>query len=176
LARPPENSQATFHTVFEAEFDYVCHALRRLGVRDADLEDVAQDVFLGLHRRFDEYDGNRPIRPWLVAFAFRAASNYRRGQRRRGEELGSEPGESPVDGRCTVEGAERSRLVQQVLDQIDLERSVVLVMFDMDGYTASEIAASFELPLNTVYSRIRLARRDFRTIGAHLFSQTGEEL
>lgn len=165
-----ERSRDTFDSVFEAEFDYVCHTLRRFGVREADLEDVAQDVFLGVHRRFDDYDPGRPVRPWLVAFAFRGASNYRRGERRRGERIGEDVPEATVDGRSAAEVSDRRRSVQRVFDQMDLERSVVLLMFDMDGYTAPEIAHALDVPVNTVYSRIRLAREDFRTIGADLFS------
>ncbi|MEM9862484.1 MAG: sigma-70 family RNA polymerase sigma factor [Myxococcota bacterium] len=159
----------TFDSAFESEFDYVCHTLRRFGVRDADLEDVAQTVFLAVHQRFDQYDGSRPIRPWLAAFAVRGASNYRRTLRRRSEQLGSEVQTALVDGRSAEAVVDQQRAVQQVLNQMDFDRRVVLVMFDVDGYSAPEIAAALELPLNTVYSRIRLARRDFRALGSRLF-------
>ncbi len=54
-----------FRTLFEAEFSYVCHSLRRLGVRRNDLEDVAHDVFAAVARQLDAYDpARRPTAAW----------------------------------------------------------------------------------------------------------------
>ena len=74
-----------FRSVLEAEFGYVCRALRRLGVRQADLKDVAQELFVAVHERFAERDPSRSIRPWLFSFALRYASNYRKLARHRAE-------------------------------------------------------------------------------------------
>ncbi len=166
------DSESVFSDLFEAELDYVLHTLRRLGISDEDLEDVAQEVFVQVHRRFAEFDPGRPARPWLVAFAYRTASNHRRAMRRRNESVAdSEVAElGGDDGRTQTGELDQKRLVQRVLDQMSAERSVVLLMFDVDGHSAPEIAAALDLPLNTVYSRIRLARRDFRSLGAALFS------
>ena len=60
---------ARFEAVFEAELGYVWTSLRRLGVQPRDLEDVAHEVFLKAYGSFSSYDSNRPIRPWLFAFA-----------------------------------------------------------------------------------------------------------
>src|SRR5262245_45054218 len=81
-----------FRAVFEAELDYVFATLRRLGVPPRDLEDVAHEVFLRVHQRWNEYDPSRPLRPWLFAFALRLASDYRRLARHR-RELFAEPDE-----------------------------------------------------------------------------------
>ena len=43
-----------FRAVYEREFDYVWASLRRLGVHPRDLEDVAQDLFVRVHRHLDE--------------------------------------------------------------------------------------------------------------------------
>ena len=61
-----EGATLDFRTVFDTQFEYVWHTLRRLGVRDADLKDQTQEVFLVVHQLFDDYDRARPIRPWLV--------------------------------------------------------------------------------------------------------------
>ena len=80
--------RARFRALFENQFDYVWTSLLRLGVHARDVEDVAQDVFEHVHRRLDEYDRSRPIRPWLFAFSFRCASDWRRLARHRVEVLG----------------------------------------------------------------------------------------
>jgi RNA polymerase sigma-70 factor (ECF subfamily) len=48
----------------------------------------------------------------------------------------------------------------EALDRLDFDRRVVLVMHDLDEISVPEIAAMLEIPLNTAYSRLRLARVD----------------
>jgi DNA-directed RNA polymerase specialized sigma24 family protein len=53
--------------LFERDFDYVWNSLRRLGVHAGDREDLAQDVFVHVYRRIEEFEVSRPSRPWLFA-------------------------------------------------------------------------------------------------------------
>src|SRR5688572_25523780 len=46
----------TFRALFEAELPYVRHTLRRLGVRERDVEDLTHDVFVAVHRGLPGYD------------------------------------------------------------------------------------------------------------------------
>ena len=52
-------------------------------------------------------------------------------------------------------------LCQRGLDALDFDKRTVLVMFEIEGRSAQEIADHFSIPLNTAYSRIRLARAEF---------------
>jgi len=65
---PKQDLSADFQDVYRREISYVVHTLRRLGVHSAELEDVAHDVFLAVHRHFAERDAARPLRPWLFGF------------------------------------------------------------------------------------------------------------
>jgi RNA polymerase sigma-70 factor, ECF subfamily len=150
---------AAFRRLFEAEFAYVCRSLRRLGVREADMKDVAQEIFLAVHRHLDEYDPSRPVRPWLFSFALRFAANYRRLARNTShvtdEALHHEASREP--------DLEARDLVLRALEGIDFDLRVAFVMHDLEGFGAPEIAEQTGCKLNTVYSRIRLAREDFKS-------------
>ena len=77
VGQPASGSAASACAIsFDAELDYVWNALRRLGVREADLDDEVNEVFLRVHRQLAQYDPSRPIRPWLFAFAARVAAAY----------------------------------------------------------------------------------------------------
>jgi RNA polymerase sigma-70 factor (ECF subfamily) len=154
---------ALFRDVFEREFDYVWLSLRRLGVGERDLEDVAQDVFVQVHRRLDDYDPRRPIRPWLFAFAFRCASDWRRLGRNRLEMLGerSEPVASAPDAFETMARAEDRELVLRALESVDVERRAVFILYELDECPMKDIAESLGIPLFTAYSRLRVARDEF---------------
>jgi len=87
LKREPEgtNGAPDFRGLFETQFSYVWHVLKRLGVAERDLEDLAQQVFLQVHGQLPKFDARRPLRPWLFSFAYHAASNYRALSRHRVE-------------------------------------------------------------------------------------------
>ncbi|HEX9296470.1 MAG TPA: sigma-70 family RNA polymerase sigma factor [Polyangiaceae bacterium] len=152
-----------FRSLFESQCAYVWTTLRRLGVARADLEDVCHEVFVTIHRHLDEYDPSRPLRPWLFLFAYRQASDYRRRSHRRHERLGDglEPADdSPLPDELAEQREDRS-LVLHALDALDLEKRAVLVMHEIDGYPMPQVAAALAIPLNTGYSRLRLARQEF---------------
>jgi RNA polymerase sigma-70 factor (ECF subfamily) len=155
--------EVTFRSVFDGEFDYVWTSLRRLGVRESDLEDVAQDVFVKVHRQFDDYDRSRPIRPWLFAFAARSASDWRRMARHRLEVLGhrEEPAAKTPSADVALATAEDADLVLRALEYVDADRRDVFILYELDECPMKEIVRSIGIPLFTGYSRLRLARKEF---------------
>ncbi len=163
-----------FRDLFDREFDYVWASLRRLGVDVRDLEDVAQEVFFRVHRRLDEYDASRPIRPWLFAFAFRCASDWRRLARHR-VEVFQDPGEfaAPAHGADeAIAKAEDDALFLRALDCVGMERRAVFILSELDGCPMKEITESLGLPLFTGYSRLRAARVEF-TAAVRRFASGG---
>jgi RNA polymerase sigma-70 factor (ECF subfamily) len=145
-----------FKNLFDAEFAYVCRSLQRLGVRHGDVLDVAQELFVTVHERFVAFDRTRPARPWLFSFSLKFASNYRRLARNKAVEIDTDS----LD--AVPANVEARDLVLRALADLDFDRRIVLVMHDLEGFAAPEIAAITTTPLNTIYSRLRLARADFR--------------
>ncbi len=137
----------------------MCRSLRRLGVREADMKDVAQEIFLTVHRHLDEYDAARPVRPWLFSFALRFAANYRRLVRNHGHVPDDDLPQEAARG-ADVEARD---LVLRALGALSFDFRVVFVMHDLEGFSAPEIAEQLGCKLNTVYSRIQLAREDFKS-------------
>jgi RNA polymerase sigma-70 factor (ECF subfamily) len=157
-----------FEAIFDGEFGYVTNSLRRLGVREGDLNDQVQEVFLTVHRILDDYDPSRPLRPWLFGVAYRVAARYRGGvQRRREVSFDGEQDalEQTVDPHppadVAIDREQRRALVLHAIERIDLSRRAVFVMSEIDGHAMPEIAHALGIPLNTAYSRLRLAREEF---------------
>jgi RNA polymerase sigma-70 factor, ECF subfamily len=155
-----------FRAVYHAQLTHVWHTLRRFGVHERDLEDVCHDVFVAFYRCRAEYDPSRPLRPWLSGIAFRVASDYRRRAQHRREQPTAEDDaplplskEPPADEKLATR--ERQGLVLAALQLLDEPRRAVLIMHDLDEQAMPEIAAALGIPLNTAYSRLRLARVDF---------------
>ncbi len=147
---------------YRAEFGYICRTLVRLGIRDADVEDVAHEVFLVLCRKWDQYDRQRDLRPYLFGIAFRVAASQRR---RYGREVAYEGLEVPDTSR-TVEQkmwSDQARaIVLKALEDVPLPRRAVFIMYELDEVPMATIANTLGIPLFTAYSRLRKARKEFK--------------
>ncbi len=65
-----------FRTLYDSGFAHVWNLLRRLGVPDAERDDLVQDVFVVVYRRMDDYDRERPLKPWLTGITLRVCKRY----------------------------------------------------------------------------------------------------
>jgi RNA polymerase sigma-70 factor (ECF subfamily) len=166
----------TLDEVFRMHAGYVWNSLRRLGIAPSDVEDLTHDVFVQVHSRLADYDPARPARPWLFAFALRVAAQYRRRAHRRYETRG-EPDQASAPGSSAEERLalqDERRLVLDALGTIDLDRRAVFVLYEIDEVPMDEIAASLSIPVNTAYSRLRVARTEFRAAVQRLRLRRGE--
>ena len=91
-------------------------------------------------------------------------------------------GEAPdlPDERANLEEHTANRqeltLVLRALHAIASERREVLILHDIDGFAMPEIAEALAIPLNTAYSRLRLARRDLKAAASHFHPTASEQL
>jgi RNA polymerase sigma-70 factor (ECF subfamily) len=158
-AVPARQERPCFREIYEGEVSWVYHRLRRLGVNEADLEDTVHDVFVVVHRRLADYDPSRPLRPWIAGITVRVAADHFKRAHRRHEVL--RPDLEPVAGphpHHELEARQRQRLLQQMLDRLDPDRRAVVVLHDLEGFSMPEVAEMLEVGVNTLYSRLRLAR------------------
>lgn len=169
LAVPSAEERArSFRALYETHVDFVWRNLRRLGVYEADVDDRTQEVFVVAHRRFDQFEdrGHGP-RAWLFQIVLRVASDARRHRRRHPED----PDGGDALGRASVEPGQADALLRSealsrldaALDTIEVGRRAVLVLHEIEEMTAPEIAQVLGIPLNTVYSRLRVGRAELET-------------
>jgi RNA polymerase sigma-70 factor, ECF subfamily len=150
-------------TVYEEHARFVWLNLQRLGVRHADLDDLAHDVFVVAHRRLDSFDRSSRMTTWLFGICMRVAANYRRRRQNSFEIPTGVKGDNrpatmvPVDELLVLR--EQRRLAETVLGQLVLEQRAVFVMYEIEGLPCAEIAALLGVPTGTVYSRLHAARK-----------------
>lgn len=162
--------------IFEEHADHVGNSLRRLGVRGADVPDLVQEVFVVVHQILPDYDPERPMWPWLFGICYRTAAAYRRRAFREVPDAGALTSERADSSENVLEAMRRQedrQLVLEAIQHIELHRRAVFVMADIDGVAVPEIAQALGLGLNTAYSRLRLAREDFRTAITRLQKMRG---
>ena len=155
--------RVTFDDVARVHATRVWRSLRYLGVRQEDVADASQEVFLIVHRRLPEFRGDSKIETWLYAICLGVARNHRRRQLRSATSVADVP-ETALEP--TQEGdVERRRMraaLNSALDAIPVEQREVFVLHEVEELGMRAVADAVGCPLFTAYSRLRLARRALR--------------
>ena len=163
-ALPPAIQQA-----YDAHAPSLFRVLRRLGVPDAQVEDAVQDTFVVACRRHAAFEARSSYKTWLYGIARRVARDYRRQRARRYSEdpeiEGLSGGTNPE---TQTDAARAARLLDAGLGRLSEPLREVFVLAEIEQLTAPEIAEVVQVPLNTVYSRLRVARE---RLGAYLTEQ-----
>jgi RNA polymerase sigma-70 factor (ECF subfamily) len=159
----------SFDELYGTHADAVWRTLSRLGVEPMYVDDAAQEVFVTAWRKRDSFEHRSSVKTWLTGIAIRVASHHRRSAalRRTGVLDASVPSlaPSPVED---VERREKLALLQQVLSRLSDELRETFVMMEMEGFSAPEASALLGVGVNTLYSRVRLAREAFNAAVAEL--------
>lgn len=151
-----------FEEVYEKHFAFVWKALHRLGVPHSLIEDAVQDVFVVVHRRGSEFEGRSSVKTWIFGIVVHTARSYRRRRTMEPEPDADAVVAPEAQGpHARAEIAEARRRLYSILDTLDHDRREVFVLMELSDMTAPEVAQVLGIKLNTVYSRLRVARRDF---------------
>lgn len=170
----------SFSTVYQQYFSFVWSCTRRMGIRDHELDDVIQDIFIVVHAKLDTLEKPESLRSWIYGIIRRTASAYHRARRAKvasAEAFHAEPDLQYPQQPSPLELAEQSdqvKLLWSLLEKLDPPKREVLVLAELDEMTAPEIASALEVPLNTVYSRLRTARQELEAVLARHHAQTGQ--
>lgn len=147
---------------------FVWRRLQQMGVRESDLEDALQEVFVVAFRNLATFDPHR-AKPttWLFGIALNVARNLTRGLRRSEAHLEytSEPQAearhgSPEELLCH---RQRQELLAKLLAALPLEHRTTFVLFELEGMSGNEIAEQMQVPVGTVRSRLFNARKYLET-------------
>ena len=162
--------ESAWRTLYEENYRFVFRVARRLGTPEDEADDVAQEVFVIVLAKLDTFSDGK-LTTWLYRITANVVSHHHRKRRARRAVaewrarlgLGSPP--SPED--LSVRASQRNA-VGRILEQMSPKRREVFALFELEGLSGEEIVERLGWPLGTVWSRLRLARRDFLRIGRRL--------
>ena len=139
-------------------------ALRMLADR-GEAEEVAQEVFLRVHRSIREFRGEAKLSTWLYAITSRLCLNRLKSPsraRRVGEAALMRMADTHPNPGATLEASEMEAAVHRAIGELDGDQRIVVVLRDLQGLAYEEIAAALDLPLGTVRSRLHRARMELK--------------
>jgi RNA polymerase sigma-70 factor (ECF subfamily) len=161
-----------FRSVYQDYFDFVWSCARRLGVPPDAIDDVVQEIFIVVHGRLKTLERPASLRSWLYSVVRRTVSTYHRGRHTRNahesptaviDDSASPMQPSPLDLAVL---SDELKLLWRLLAALDPPKREVLILAELEEMTAPEIAEAVGIPLNTAYSRLRIARQEFNELVA----------
>jgi RNA polymerase sigma-70 factor (ECF subfamily) len=153
-----------FREVYDEHFAFVWRCAANRGVRGATLDDVVQEVFIVVHRKLPEFEGRSSLRTWLAAIVRRVAADY---QHKRGNQPAGDQSleREPAAAGSPAEQLERKaalELLDALLAKMSAEQREVFVLHELEHMSGPEIAELTATNENTVWTRLRAARRIFQ--------------
>lgn len=162
--------ESAWRELYDTHFDFVLRVARRLGTPESEAEDVVHDVFVVVHRKLDRFESGQ-LTTWLYRITANIASDrHRRRRVRRTFEsmrlwVGSEARETPEQ---SAERASATRAVERVLERMSPKKREVFALFELEGLNGEQIAKRVGAPVNTVWTRLHHARKQFLKIARRL--------
>ena len=152
-----------FKAVYDRWVLEVARWIRAMGGPAADRDDLLQEVFVVVHRRLSDFDGEN-LPGWLYRITAHQVRDFRRklwvkhifSRSVPLTESMPAPGPTPI---MSVETREKHAFLDGLLSRISVPLRTAFVLFEIEGYTTEEIAQIQGAPLNTVRARILRARK-----------------
>jgi RNA polymerase sigma-70 factor (ECF subfamily) len=167
LASCRAGDAAAWRQLFDEHFEFLERISRRLGTPEAELDDVIQDTFIIAFRKLDSFQSGR-FSTWLFRIAANVVSSKHRRRRIRATFQAlfggaSDEPHAPAPDRA-YESREAQQRVSQVLERMAPRKREVFGLYELEGLSGEEIAERIGCKVDTVWTRLHYARKDFERI------------
>lgn len=158
-------SREAFSEIYETTIRDVYQTVHFLVQDSSDVDDIVQEIYIQVHRSLEQFDANRPFKPWLMGVAMRQIHAYRRKRwthlriLKKAEQV-NEVMESDFTSEV-VDRLSNRRLLASV-DRLPFKLKQVIILHYLNEYSQEESAAILGIPLGTVKSRIHAALHKLR--------------
>lgn len=155
-----------FESIYQQYFRFVWNSARRLGIGIDSIEDVVQEVFIVIHHKLPTLENPDALRSWIYGIVRRTSSTHRRKHKTAPEPLSllgaaDQPGDRGPGPLAQAERRAQVELLSEILSRMKESKREVFMLVELEQWTVPEVASALNVPLNTAYSRLRLAREEF---------------
>ncbi|MEI6107170.1 MAG: RNA polymerase sigma factor [Opitutae bacterium] len=181
LERVRQNDQASARALVEHLYPMVIRIVRSHLPRRVAEEDLAQDIFLKMFTRLEQYQGAVPFPHWVSRIAVTTCIDQLRAQKRRPEFRWADLSENEAKVLDAVMTDERDprpgdalaahELVHKLLGQLKSDDQLVIRLLDLEQKTIAEISALTGWNQTLVKVRAFRARRKLQKLFQELQSK-----
>lgn len=162
--------EEAFAEVYRRHLDMVYNLAYRMSGKREDAEDLAQEVFLRIHRHLGRFRGGSSLKTWI----YRVTLNHCRsklGRKRlpfrslepeRGEERGPVIPDTRRDPEDRALASDAGSLVHRALASLPTVFREAVILRDLEGLSYEEISEVLDVRIGTVRSRIARGRDQLR--------------
>jgi len=138
---------------------------------DAVAEDVMQDAFINIWKKFQTYDSAKgTIFTWMLNISRnKAIDSLRKSKRKLEVEIQDDAANVGIKDKRNTRINESTIGVRTMMQKLQPEQQVILNYIYFEGYTQQEVSDELEIPLGTVKSRVRIAMRELRKVFNTIF-------
>ncbi len=125
---------------------------------------MVQEVFVHAYKDQARFEGRSSVKTWLYGVAVNRARMYQRSQarRRKRRETGGAWLVAPPPSDLATRHAAVD-LLDRLVSTLDADKRTVFVLVELEDVPAKAVADQLGISVNTVHSRLRLARRRITT-------------
>jgi RNA polymerase sigma-70 factor (ECF subfamily) len=177
--RAPSDAPLDVAALFVEHGPFLLRSVQRMTGDGPHVEDIVQETFLVAHRRREEIAGHPQLRGWLFRVAQNLVLHHRRSVARRirlEEAAEVEPKETKSEVSGPVRAARERDEVRATVAELPEHEQAVFILYELEELPGAEIARVLDIPLGTVWTRLRAARKRFRELWAARAAERGEEV
>lgn len=170
MLRVREGDGGAFTALVRRHQDRVVSLAYRYLSDASEAEDLAQEVFLRVHRARETYEPSAKFTTWLHRITVNACLNHIRGRKARGAVSGRLPDDPDGDGPAEPEDpdapdpgdgvlrGELAAVVRRAVDELPERQRMAILLEKYQGMSYEETAAAMEMSLSAVKSLLTRAR------------------
>lgn len=155
-----------FETLIEQYQRLVSHIVFRMISKEANREDICQDVFIQVFQNLGNFKFESKLSTWIARIAYNRCINYLEKKKTplfddlspAEESIETQSGNSFAPDTFT-EHQDRSSRLQVEIDKLPVQFKAILTLYHLDEMKYHEIAEILELPEGTVKSYLFRARK-----------------
>jgi len=153
---------AAFQEIYKAHFQFVANVAYRVVNNLEDAQEVAQEVFVTVYRKLAQFRFDSSLKTWIYRITVNTAINYAKKaprEHKNGVEYEDIWGaKESVEIKELVDGEYRENVLNSLLGALNPDQRACIVLRSVEGLSYEEIAATLQIPINTVRTRIKRAR------------------
>ncbi len=127
---------------------------RRLGLREAEAEDVASETFLAAFKAIGRYGGQAELSTWLWTIAYRQGINYLRKNRKQWQleaELDEQVSDSKEQGpAAAAQSRETEKIVWESVERLPRLWAMAVILYYREEKSIVDIVKIMQIKENTV--------------------------
>ena len=185
INRLKAGEEAAFRTLVEIYQGQVYHTCFGVVQRSEEAEDLAQEVFMEVHRSVGAYRGEAKLSTWIYRIATTKSLEWIRRSKRqkrwaffsaqRGEDSGIlQVADREAHPGLALENQERGKVLFAAMDRLAINQRMAFSLHKVDGLSYQEVADAMQVSVSSVESLMFRAKKNLQKLLRDYYVQEHE--